>query len=168
MKTLLSIFLLLLSGGAISQIKTELTPGGFPSIKIDKPNKTPEKLIEKAKSWAIYFNRNNSRGYDVYDVTESSLSIQGSKENALYYRNRGEVYHYRIVYTIRVDFSDTFYTLTFAVKDIYDGNNLTQLTVADFFAPDGRLKEDYEEVKPSLEYTSTQIVNSFAAYMATD
>lgn len=145
-----------------------MTEGGFASVKVSKPNKSLEKLLEKSRSWAVFYNRNNDYGFDVYDVSENALSIDGTKENAFYYRNRGEAYQHRIRYKLRIEFDAEFYTLTFSVKEIYFGNTLTKLTVADFFAPDGRLKEDYEEVKPSLEHTAKQLLNSYAEYIITD
>lgn len=160
--------MILLAIAANAQIKIELTPTGFPVINIAKPQKPIEKLMANAKAWPILFNRNNEYGHDIYDVTENSLSIDAYRENAFYYRNRGEEYQHRIRYTIKVEFGDDIYSLTFLVKEIYYGNSLTKLSVADFFAPDGRLKEDYEEVKPSLEYSANSIVNSFAQYLTRD
>ncbi|HEX8562666.1 MAG TPA: hypothetical protein VF676_06780 [Flavobacterium sp.] len=168
MKKIFLLMILLAAGSVSAQIKTQMTPGGFPSVKVDRPNKPLEDLIERTKAWAAYFNRNSELGYDVYDVSETGLSIDAGKINAFFYRNRGEVYQHRIRYTLRIDFSDDFYTMTFYVKEIYDGNSLTKLTIADFFAPDGRLKEDYEEVKPSLEHTVNQIMNSYAQYIIID
>lgn len=168
MKPILSLVLFFFSSIVFSQINVEMTPSGFATIKIDRPPKTLEKLIEKSQSWAHYYNRNNRYSFDVYDVTETALSIDASKENAFYYRNRGVAYQQRIKYKLRVEFSDSFYTLTFSIKEIYSGNNITELSVSDFYASDGRLKEDYEEVKPSLEFTANAIINDFATFLVTE
>ena len=168
MKATITLVLLCITSVVFSQIKMEMTPKGFATVKIDRPAKTLEKLIEKTQSWASYYNRNNRYSFDVYDISENTVSIDAFKENAFYYRNRGEAYQHRIKYSMRVEFIESFYTITFAVKDIYSGNNITKLTVAEFYASDGRLKEDYEEVKPSLEYTANSIINDFATFLATD
>ena len=168
MKPILSLVFFFFSSLVFSQINVEMTPSGFASVKIDRPPKTLEKLIEKSQSWAPYYNRNNRYSFDVYDVTENALSIDASKENAFYYRNRGVAYQQRIKYKLRVEFSDSFYTLTFSIKEIYSGNNITKLSVSDFYASDGRLKEDYEEVKPSLEFTVNAIINDFATFLITE
>ena len=168
MKTASLLLLLCLYLPAFAQERATLTPGGFQTITFDRPARTQEKLIENAKAWAGYYNRRNEYPYDVYDVTANSLSIDAYNENAFFYRNRGEVHRHRIRYTLHVDIQEKTYTVSFAVKEIYSNNTLTELTVADFFAPDGRLKEDYEEVRPSLEKTANEAIYSFANYMARD
>lgn len=165
MKKLLAIMLLFVSTVLSAQITVELTPAGFEPVSVERPERPLEKLIEITKAWPVSYNRNSDYGYDVYNVTENSLSIDAYRENAFYYRNRGEVYQHRIRYTIDVEFAAEVYTLKFSIKEIYYGNTLTKLSVANFFAPDGRLKEDYEEVKPSLEYSANQMLNSLAQYI---
>jgi hypothetical protein len=158
------IFLMFFSTSAIfSQEKLVLTPNGFAPVEFQKPNNTNEKLIEAAKAWADSYNRGE---HDVYDVTENSLNIDALRENAFFYRNVGETYNYRIRYTLNVEFVEQLCRITFTVKDIYARRTLTKMTVGDFFAPDGRLKEDYEEVKPSLEHTANTIVNSFISFIS--
>lgn len=163
MKLLPAFLLLFAITFATAQQKPELTPQGFAPIEFKAPNKPQQKLIEAAKSWAAYYNK---KGYDVYDVTENSLSIDALKEYAYFYRSLGERYDYNIVYTLKVVFrEDKTYALTFLVKEIYAKQSLTKTTVADFFTPDGKLKEDFEEAKPSLENTAEKIVNSFSRFI---
>lgn len=164
MNKMLLLFVLL-ANAAFAQINAELTPGGFRPMTFDRPTKSDEKLIEAVKNWAIYYNRNSDYSYDVYDVTATSASVDGFRNNALFYRNRGEIYRHRIRYTLHVDLAQDTYTVTFSVKEIYSNNTLTELTVSDFFAPDGRLKEDYEEVKPSLQKTAENVIRSFVSYL---
>ena len=140
-----------------------MTPNGFAPIEITRPFKTNEKLIEASKAWADSYNRVEN---DIYDVTTNSLSIDALKNNAFYYRNVGETFNHRIRYTLQVIFGENTCTLQFIVKEIYAKKSLTTLTVADFFAPDGRLKEDYEEVKPSLELTANNIVRSYINFIS--
>lgn len=145
-----------------AQIKPELTPAGFSPVEIPRPSMPNEKLIDLAKAWAPFYNKD---GYDVYDVTPTSVTIDGIKNNAFYYRNLGEVFQHRIKYTLKAEFSATTCTMTLTVGDIYANSNVTTMTVSDFFTPDGRLKEDYEEVRPSLEKTAQNILRSFAAFI---
>lgn len=58
------------------------------------------------------------------------------------------------------------YTLTFIVKEIYIDNVLLKTTVADFFTSEGKLKEDYKDVKPSLESTANRIIKSYINFIA--
>jgi len=168
MKNYLSILFLFSLSFCFSQATTELTPTGFPSVTFEKPQRTPEKLIERARSWALSYNRNSDGAVDVYDVTDTSLNIDAFRNKAFYYRNRGELYSHRIRYTLKIVFDEKSYSVGFILKEVYSDNRLTTLTTADFFAPDGRLKEDYEEVKPSLESTANTIINSFATFMASE
>lgn len=162
MKTI-HLFILIATTLSFAQEKPELTPNGFAPIVISRPDKTTEKLIEASKAWADSYIKDE---HDVYDVTENSLSIDARRENAFFYRNLGETFKYTIRYTLKVSFEDKTCVLTFAVKDIYANRTLTKTTVADFFAPDGRLKEDYEEVKPSLEITAGKILRSYANFIS--
>ena len=163
MKSFFSILLLLAFYAGSAQPKVELTPNGFASVTIPRPAKTNEKLIELSRAWAPFYNRYEQ---DVYNVTGNSITIDAIKNNAYFYRNRGEAYKHRIKYSLKADFNETTITLTFAVKEIYAKNVLTKTTVADFFAPDGRLKEDFEEVKPSLELTANNILRSYAGFIS--
>lgn len=155
--------LLLLPYFSFAQIELVMTPQGFTPIEFATPNKPSDKLLQSAKSWASYYNK---KGYDVYDVTENSLSIDGFKENAYFYRNLGETYDYHIRYTLKIVFgADKKSTVAFSVKEIYAKDVLVKTTIADFFTPNGNLKEDFLEVKPSLENTAENIVNSFVVYI---
>jgi len=164
MKFLLQMLLFFCIGTTFSQTKyAELTPQGFAPVTFETPNKTNEKLIEAARGWADYYNK---KGYDVYDVTENSLKIDAWRENGYFTRSLGERYDFNIKYTLLIDFqADKKYTLTFILKEVYNKTVLSKTTVADFFTPDGKLKEDFEEVKPSLEATANRIMKSFADFI---
>lgn len=165
MKNTLLLFLFFCSSLAIAQTKLELTPNGFSSLKINSPAKPLEKLMDAAKTWADTYNSKN--GADAYDVTSNSLKIDALKDNAFFFRNLGETYSFKIRYTLSVEFGDRTYKLTFRVKEILDSDEkLLNTTIADYFTSEGKLKEDYEEVKLSLENTANAIVNSFATYIA--
>jgi len=163
MKVLLKILLLILPFVGTAQIEMVMTPQGFTPMEFATPDKPSDKLIQSAKSWAAYYNK---KGYDTYDITENSLSIDGFKENAYFYRNLGETYDYHIRYKLKIVFgNDKKYALTFAVKEVYAKDVLIRTTISDFFTPSGNLKEDFKEVKPSLENTAENIVNSFVTYL---
>jgi hypothetical protein len=163
MKSLILSLFIFSVAVSLAQPKLELTPNGFPPIEIPKPNKTPEKLIEASKGWADYYNK---KEHDVYDVTENSFSIDAMKENAFFYRNLGETFQFRIKYTLKVEFLEKALRLSFIVKEIYTKQTLTKTTVSDFFTPDGKLKDDYEEAKPSLERTANDIAKSYADFIS--
>jgi hypothetical protein len=158
-----SALFLLLTISLSAQPVLEMTPQGFAPVTLSSPSKPLQKLIEAATAWAPYYNK---KGYDIYDVTANSITIDAWKDNAYFYRNLGERYDYNILYSLKVVFNaDGTYTLTFSVKDIYAKEVLVQTTIADFFTPEGKLKEDFLEVKPSLENTANKIVKSFADFI---
>ena len=164
MKNPLTIIVLLFASILWAQPKVEMTPRGFDPIELPTPNIKLEKLIQNSKAWAAFYNKN---GYDVYNVTENSLAIDGLIENAYFYRNLGETYSYNIKYTLTIVFKDNKkYTATFAVKEIYAKDVLVKTTIADFFTPVGNLKEDFKDVKPSLERTASKLIKSYADFIA--
>ena len=164
MKNAVTLIMLLFISVLWSQPKVEMTPRGFAPVEIPTPNITLEKLIQNSKAWAAFYNKNP---YDVYNVTENSLAIDGLIENAYFYRNLGETYYYNIKYTLLIVFKDdNKYTLTFTIKEIFAKEVRVKTTIADFFTPDDKLKEDYKEVKPSLERSANKLIKSYADYIA--
>jgi len=163
MKFTLNIFLFFCTALAFAQPKLEMTLKGFAPIELPTPAKPNEKLIEASKSWAAFYNK---QGYDVYDVTESSLKIDALKKNAYVFRNLGETFSYDITYTLSIVFNaDKTYKLQFAVKQIYLKGTPVKTTIPDFFMPDGNLKEDFSDVKPTLEDTANKIAVSFSNFI---
>ena len=164
MKYFLNIILLFWITLGVAQEKLELAPKGFKSIVMEMPDQSISKLLQISKTWAPFYNKNS---YDVFDVTDHSLIIESFIDNACYYWNLGEKYNYNIKYTLKVVFGDDKkYTMTFTVKEIYAEEKLLNKTVADFFTTEGNLKEDYIDVKPSLEKTANQIVRSYTDFIA--
>ncbi|NUY81996.1 hypothetical protein HUK80_13915 [Flavobacterium sp. MAH-1] len=166
MKNCFLLLLLLAFSPIFSQIRMELTPQGFPSQVIAKPSVPSDKLIESVRNWVATYNEKNEYGYDITEVSESGMTIDAYKRNAFFYRNKGEAYQHRIRYTMVLEFTPDNIKIKFAVKEIYDQKKLLELAVADFFRPDGKLKADYLDAKPSLEKTVNGIVNNFAEYMS--
>lgn len=163
MKHLLSIALLFCIGLSSAQAKLELTPKGFMPVEMKTPNLPPDQLIDVSKAWAAYYNKN---GYDVFDVTEKSLTIEAKVENAYYYYNVGVKYNCDIKYSLRIVFQENkTYKLSVTVKELYGENQLLKTTVADFFTPEGKLKDDFRDAKPSLEKTVNNIIKSFANFI---
>ncbi len=165
MKNLWIVLLIFSAWKGNCQQPLELAPGGFESVTFEKPEITSDKFIESVRSWAASFYENNSYGFDIYDVSDATISIDGSKENAFFYRNRGEEFFHRIKYTIKVELLSNSYRVKFYVREIYTRKNLLELTPADFFNSEGKLKEDYLDAKPSLEKSVNSIVNSLADYI---
>lgn len=141
----------------------ELTPNGFDAVEITRPNRTNEKLIELTKAWADYYHRH---GHDAYNVTANSIDIDAFKDNAFFYHNLGELFTHRIRYTMRFNFTDEVCRVRFIVKEIYVKKTLIKMTPADFFTPDGMLKDDMDEAKASLEKTANNALASFAKFIS--
>ncbi len=166
MKNCYLAILLLLFASASAQIKLELTPQGFPSTTIPRPQVIDDRLIEAVKNWVATYNEKNEYGYDVSDVSSSGMTIEAYKRNAFYYTNKGEVFQHRIRYRMRLEFANQTIKTQFSVIEIYAQKNLLKLKTSEFFLPDGRLKDDYRDAKPSLEKTANAILNNFADFMA--
>jgi len=140
--------------------RLELTPGGFEPVTVQIPATSAEKLIELSKNWAAETNKRR-RGYDITNVTANTVTISAYKRNAFYYRNRGESFDFRIRYEMALTFDNTSYTLAFKVVDIYAKDDNVQKTgLSNYFTSDGKLKEGFEEVEPSLETSVNDLVNS--------
>ncbi|MDR6966197.1 hypothetical protein J2X31_000190 [Flavobacterium arsenatis] len=147
---------------AFSQEKIELTPNGFPTVVIAKPNIPLENLIEASRSWALFYNKN---GADVYEVTSNSLKIDALRKGAFAYYSLGERFTFDVKYTLAVEFGDANYTLKLTVKEIYTDDKLIKSTLPDYFTPEGKLKQGFEDIKPSIEITVNKLIASFASYI---
>ena len=152
-----SLFFFLVFSSTFAQ-QFELTPQGFDAVEIPRPNRTNEKLIEITKDWAAYYYK---QGCDVYNVTANSLDIDTFKDNAFFYHNLGELFSHRVKYTMRINFAEDVCRIRFIVKEIYVKKTLIKMTPADFFTPDGELKDDMDEAKKSLEKTANNALTSF-------
>lgn len=156
MKSLL--LFLLFSASVFAQTQTELTPTGFTPVTIARPETSNEKLIEITRSWADVYNKIK---YDVYNVTVSSVTVDGFKENAFFYRNRGEVFKYSILYSLEIRFGEKSCSLQFSVKQIFADRTEIKSTITDYFTPEGTMKEGFENVKVSVEDTANKIIQSY-------
>lgn len=165
MKPLLTLFAFFTFALGVSQNLVEMTPKGFQPIKVATASKPIEQLIELSKSWA----NANKYGADASDVTANSLTITGFKPLAAYYYNVGVKYNYDLRYEIKVVFQpDQTATLTFDAKEFYANEVLTKTQVADFYTPEGKLKDDYRDVKPSLETTVDRLLRSYSSIISSN
>jgi hypothetical protein len=163
MKVLIS-FLFFLTLAQAQPPRLELTPGGFEPVSIPFPATPTEKLIELTQNWAAEFNRRED-GFDVTNVTANSITITANKDNAFYYRERGEAFDFKIRYAIEIIFTDSGYNLRFSVPEIYADDKRIDYTLPDYFTSDGRLKEGYDELERSLEATVNNIVTAHYNYI---
>lgn len=165
MKYFLSIALFFFVTVISAQANLELTPQGFMTVESKTPNKPLDQLIRDSKSWAAFYNK---KGSDVSEVTENSLTVDAKVENAYFMYNVGMKYNYDITYKLKIAFdtSTNTYSLKISVKDIFTKNIAVKTTVADFFTPEGKIKDDYRDAKPLLEKTINKIVKSYINFMA--
>lgn len=157
------LFALLICATGFTQTIAEMTPQGFLPVRFSSPNKPLEKLIDLSKTWANM----NKHGADASNITENSLVITGFKPLAAYYYNVGVKYNYDLRYEITVVFNaDKTYTLSFDAKEFYANEVLTKTKVPDFFTPEGKLKDDFRDVKPSLEVTVDRILKAYHNFIS--
>lgn len=142
-----------------AQPKLELQQGTFSPTEAAIPTVSAEKLIELTKNWASEFNRREG-GFDITDVTANTITISAFRDNAFFYRNRGEAFDHKIRYDMQLTFSSGVYRVNFAVREIYYNDKLIASTLPDYYNSQGNLKEGYEDVKPSIEATVNNIIRS--------
>ena len=80
-------------------------------VASETPKKQLDQLIQLSKSWAPYYTKNS---YDVFEVTENSLTIETLKENAFYYYNIG------VRYNCDIKFLTSFSSKDYAVDTTTD------------------------------------------------
>lgn len=163
MKVLISLLFFFILAQA-QPPRLELAPGGFEAISIPFPATPTEKFIELTQSWAAEFNRRED-GFDATNITVNSITITANKDNAFYYRERGEAFDFKIRYAMEITFTDAGYNLKFSVPEIYSDEKRIDYTLPDYFTADGRLKEGYDELERSLEATVNNIVTAHYNYI---
>ena len=140
-----------------------LTSGGFDPVQVPRPALTNDKIIEAVKSWSYSYNK---RQQDVFNVTDNSLEVDAIKDNAFYYHNLGEMFSYNIKYNLKISMEEKQLWLTFSVKEIYTKKTLLKMTTANFFNPDGSVKDDFDEAKDSLDKTANNVARSLLRFLA--
>jgi len=145
--------------------RLELTPGGFDVVAVALPAAPAEKLIDLTKVWAFEFNRKED-GFDITNVTANSITISAFKDNAFFYRERGQAFDHKIRYTMEITFNDAGYTVDFKIPEIYSDDRLIEYTIPDYFTREGKLKEGYGAIERSLEASVNNIVKSHYNFLA--
>lgn len=146
---------------AFGQPSLELEPSGFAPVTVTIPTTLNEKLVDLTRAWAQEYNRRNDRGYDLINVTDNSITVSSYKKNAFYYRDRGQSFNLSINYSMQLTFSESSYTLTFTVTDIFaDNDKLLEYKIPDYFTTEGKLKEGYDELDTSLKKNVNDIARS--------
>ncbi|WP_116789152.1 hypothetical protein [Flavobacterium psychrotrophum] len=139
----------------------ELTSRGFEPVTVTIPTVTAEKFVELSKAWVTTLKRRNLE-YDISNVSNNSLTISGMKTNAFFYRDRGETHQHKVKLVMKIDFTQTSYTLTLSVPEIYTDNDvLLKYTLPNYFDENGKLKEGYNELQKSLETTVNDIALNY-------
>lgn len=139
--------------------RMELLPTGFAPITVNLPATMPEKLIELTQRWAYEYNL-REEGFDATNITANTITITANKDNAFFYRERGEAFDHEIRYEMNFTFNDGNYTLAFVITDIFSRDKRLEYNIPNYYTSAGRLKSGYEELEPSLETTVNNIVRS--------
>lgn len=166
MKRFLQYLLIFSAFSTYAQIKVEVTPNGINPNQIQEtiPPMTDERFIELSQMWIAEFSRGES---NITEITANSLTIDAMRDNAFLYRNKGETFLHNIKYQLKISKNGDTYTSSIKILEIYARKVLLESTIADYFLPNGNLKEGFEEVKPSLERSLNIILNSYDRYLKT-
>ena len=166
MKRFLHYFLIFSAFSTYAQIMVEVTPNGINPNQIQEtiPPMTDERFMELSQMWIAEFSRGES---NITEVTANSLTIDAMRDNAFLYRNKGETFLHNIKYQLKISKNGDTYTSSIKILEIYARKVLLESTIADYFLPNGNLKEGFEEVKPSLERSLNIILNSYDRYLKT-
>lgn len=164
MKFCLSILLLFTSIITNSQVRLELTPKGFEPnpLRGKLPAMTNEKFIEGTQLWIQEFSRGEA---DISEVTENSLTIDAFRDNAFFYRSLGDTFFQKVKYRIKVVKEGNEYVLSFQITEIYSKKTLLKSGITDYLTSDGKTKDGFQDVKPSIEKTVGIILDSYFRYM---
>jgi hypothetical protein len=143
----------------------EVSRNGIAPITTSIPTLLPERFISITKSWAQAFTRPKG-GYDASNVSSNTITISAFEKNGFSYQNTGERIDNKIRYSLVITFTPNSYTVQFVVDDIYGDNNIAlTYKLADYYKPDGSLKDGYEGLETSLEATINDIVQSHYSYI---
>lgn len=165
MRAFLPFFLLFFST-VFAQTQVELTPSGFSPNPVSEkiPAMTNERFMDLTRLWIEEFTRGTGT---VSELTANSLTLDAYRDNAFYFTNLGETYYFKVRYQMKIAKNGNTYTASLQVTQIQNTRSVLESTLADYFLPDGTLKEGFEQVKPSMEKTANIILGSFYRYIAT-
>lgn len=164
MKNFYSFILLFTLTFSFGQSKSELLPNGtFPSVEETIKPMTNEKFLDGTRLWIGEFSRGE---YDITEVTENSLTIDAFRDNAFLYTNHGESFLYKIKYQLKIAKKGNKYSADFKVTEIHTKKTILESTMSQYFTSEGKLKEGFEKVKPSMDRTVNIILGSFYKYIS--
>jgi len=159
--TFIFLFITIVS---FAQSKSELLPNGsFPPVQENIKSMTNEKFLDGTRLWIGEFSRGE---YDITEITESSLTIDAFRDNAFIYTNRGESFPHKIKYQLKISKNGNSYSVNFRITEIHTKKTILESTMADYFTSEGKLKEGFEEVKPTMDRTVNIILGSFYRYIS--
>jgi len=159
MKNLYSFILFFTAFLSFGQSKSELLPNGtFPPVEETIKTMTDEKFIDGTRLWIAEFSRGE---YDITELTQNSLTIDAFRDNAFVYTNRGESFPHKIKYQLKIQKNGNKYTANFRITEIHTKKTILESTMANYFTSDGKLKEGFEEVKPSMDRTVNIILGTY-------
>ncbi|AWG26458.1 DUF4468 domain-containing protein [Flavobacterium kingsejongi] len=147
---------------AAAQQKMVLTAKGFEPLKVEVPQNSAFQIFTNSKDWMRGYYQTET---EFQEIEGQQLTIDAFKNNAFFFRSLGETYYYKIKYNLKIEFVDGLYTFYFRVDEIYTINTLTKTQIADYFLSNGNIKDDYADVKSSLEYTVNAIARSHYNYV---
>ena len=164
MKLILQLLLLFSAFANYAQINVRVTQNGVdPNPTQGKiPAMTDERFIELTQNWIQEFSRGE---FEITELTPNSMTIDAFRDNAFIYRNKGETFHHKIKYRMKVQKTGNTYTAGFQIAEIYANKVLLKSLISDYFLSNGNPKEGFEEVKPSLENSINIILNSYDRYL---
>lgn len=164
MKITLHILLFFAAINTFGQSKSELQPdGSFTPVEETIAAMTNEKFIEGTQLWISEFTRGQA---DITEVTENSLTIDAFRDNAFLYTSLGESYLHNVKYQLKIRKEGNKYFATFQVLEIHSRKVILKSTLADYFTSDGKMKEDFKDVKPSMDRTVNIILGSYYRYIS--
>lgn len=142
-----------------------LGPQGFEPVTVSIPPAEAKKLMAVTKAWATEHQRSSER-VELSNVSGNSLTITVYKQNAFFYRDRGETFYHNIKLLMNVEFRDTSYNFDVSVPEIYsEEGRLLKYRIPDYFTDDGTLKEGYDGLKESLEVTVNKIAANYYNFL---
>lgn len=164
MKNFYSLILIFTAILSFGQSKSELLSNGtFPPVEETIKPMTDEKFLDATKIWIAEFSRNE---YDITELTANSLTIDAFRDNAFVYSNRGEKFTHKIKYQLKIAKTGNKYSASFKVTEIHTKKTMLEYNMANYFTSEGKLKEGFEDVKPTMDRTVNIILRSFYRYFS--
>lgn len=164
MKNLYTFILLFTTILSFGQSKSELLPNGtFPPVEETIKPMTSEKFLDGTELWIGEFSRGE---YDITELTANSLTIDAFRDNAFLYTNRGESFPHKVKYQLKIVKTGNKYSASFKVTEIHTKKTILESSMSDYFTSEGKLKEGFEDVKPSMDRSVNIILGSFYRYIS--